>query len=395
MIDISVVIPIYKGRKYLEYLTHILNRNFENFEIKYGLKCEGILVNDYPEEKLEIEEKITHIHIYNLEENRGIHGARVFGYFKAEGNYIVFLDQDDKISENYLVSQRKNIGTADVIICNGYQERLCMRGRRKIYSEKDQLAKIENLFDHILEKNCIRSPGQALIKKKAIPELWLSEVMTENGADDYFLWIVMAKNGCTFSINTDCLYSHIENGENASNRIESMKSSLKEMITILERNEVLSSAQLQELQKKHSMRGNADFNKIVRTYDYWMYLHIRDKKIENYLCDRGYKKIAIYGMNYLGNRLYDDLCESFVEVIFGIDKASDGIEYEIPIFNMEDMALYKKLEEIDAVIVTVVTSYQSISQKFKKMSHKPVISIEDILIEMINQSDNRIYCKGE
>lgn len=48
-------------------------------------------------------------------------------------------------------------------------------------------------------------------------------------------------------------------------------------------------------------------------------------------------------MNYLGNRLFDDLYGSSVEVVFGIDIGADGIEYDIPIYKMESLELAEKL----------------------------------------------------
>ena len=35
----------------------------------------------------------------------------------------------------------------------------------------------------------IISPGQCLIKKKAIPEFWKTNLVRVNGADDYYLWL--------------------------------------------------------------------------------------------------------------------------------------------------------------------------------------------------------------
>ena len=78
----------------------------------------------------------------------------------------------------------------DVVVGNGYIKRLYIEGSRIIYKE-EQLEKIKVLDNFIQEYNLIVSPGQVLIKRKSIPQLWLSKIMYRNGADDYFLWIVM------------------------------------------------------------------------------------------------------------------------------------------------------------------------------------------------------------
>lgn len=385
MIDISVIIPIYKGKKYLKFLIDILNINIKSYEMKYGKSCEAIIVNDYPSERLEIPNTEQYIHIYNLEKNRGIHGARVFGYSKAKGNYIVFLDQDDKISEDYLISQKESIGKADAVVCNGYRERFCIRGKRAIYTLNNQMDKIEKLSDYIFEKNWIRSPGQVLLKKVAIPELWLKEIIKNNGADDYFLWILMTKMNCVFNINRKHLYTHVEYGENTSNKIETMKKSIGEMVSILYENKVLSIDEFRELQKKCDLHDSEDKMKHVIVYDYWVYLHIRNKKLEDYFRGHNYKTIAIYGMGYIGNRIFDELHGSSVKVMFAIDKAAEGIEFDIPILNMENISLLNMIGKVDVIVVTAINQYQNILHNFQKICNKPVVSIEDILLEMISQ----------
>lgn len=71
-------------------------------------------------------------------------------------------------------------------------------------------------------------------------------------------------------------------------------------------------------------------------------------------------------MSYLGNRLYDDLYRSSVEVVFGIDIGADGIEYDIPIYRMDSIEMAEKLTHVDAVVVTVISSYQNILNDLKK-----------------------------
>ena len=250
MVDVSVIIPIYKGKKYLAYWMDILSQNFKNYQKEYESSCEAIFVNDYPEETIEFPNLEPHIKIWNLNTNRGIHGARVFGYEKAEGSYVVFLDQDDKIAENYLVSQMKSIGGSDAVVCNGHRDRLWMQGRRAIYTRDEQMQRIKDDKNFFIKENEIRSPGQVLMKKEAVPDLWLSEIMRENGADDYLLWILMRKGNRTFEINPQRLYIHMEYGSNTSNQDEGMKRSILEMISILEKNHVLMNQELVEIRKR-------------------------------------------------------------------------------------------------------------------------------------------------
>lgn len=62
MVDISIIIPLYKGRKYLTYWVESLSENFEKYQTEYKSHCEAIFVNDYPGEKVELPD-LSLIHI--------------------------------------------------------------------------------------------------------------------------------------------------------------------------------------------------------------------------------------------------------------------------------------------------------------------------------------------
>lgn len=386
MIDISVIIPIYKGEKYIAYWIDILSKNLKELQKKYNVECETIFVNDYPYEKIKLDNK-KNINIYNLDKNRGIQGARVFGYYKAIGNYIVFLDQDDKITEDYLLSQREHIGNADVIVCNGYKERLWMRGKRAIYIQDKFLENIQNPKNYFLQRNEILSPGQVLIKRESIPQLWLTKILKENGADDYFLWILMRKRGCIFKVNYKHLYTHVEYGGNTSNQSMSMHKSILEMISVLEKEHVLEKEQIEKISRREYEVDNKarQYVNMIRIYDYWMYLKIRNIKLEKYFDNHNYKTMAIYGMNYIGNRLYDELNNTSVEIIFGIDKAGDSIVYEMPILNINSLRCAEKIQDVDVIVVTAIAFYQQILVEVRKICDNPVVSIEEILLELMNE----------
>ncbi len=92
---ISVIIPIYNSEQYLENcLESIVNQSYENLEI--------ILVNDGSTDKsLSICEKYAEndkrIVVLN-KENGGQASARNLGLNYAKGDYIAFLDSDDRLS---------------------------------------------------------------------------------------------------------------------------------------------------------------------------------------------------------------------------------------------------------------------------------------------------------
>lgn len=232
MVSISIVTPIYKGNKYISKLIQMAEKNWDSFNSKLVCSIELILVNDYPEESIKIDKRIKRnikIRVIQLKKNKGIHNARVLGLQKAQGEYILFLDQDDMITDDYLKQQWKCMKDADAVVCNGLHK------RRMIYPNVKMQEKTLVLENFLKEKNQIVSSGQVLIKKKSIPNKWCNNIMKHNGADDYLLWILMLSEKAKFVYNTEKIYIHVVHGNNASSDLRKMNNSRKEMLSIVRR----------------------------------------------------------------------------------------------------------------------------------------------------------------
>ena len=109
----------------------------------------------------------------------------------------------------------------------------------------------------------------------------------------------------------------------------------------------------------------------------WVKVKQEGKNLSEYFETNGYEKIAIYGMSYAGETLLDELRESKIEVVYGIDNRADSIYLDLDIVTMEDT-----LEEVDAVVVTAITYFEEIAEKMEKKLECPIISLEDILYEV-------------
>lgn len=386
--EISVIIPVFKGKKFIPYLLKVLHSNFHNLMSELHVQGEVIFVNDYPDEILEIGaywKSILNIQVINLPINRGIHNARITGLSNARGDFVLFLDQDDQIAEDYIVSQKKKIKDEDAVLCNGYIVRYCISGKRIIYPDIISHKNAILLTNLINQGNPIVSPGQMVIKKESIPDLWKKVTMSRNGADDYLLWILMMSEGRKIIINESKLYTHIGQGDNSSQNLMEMQNSLIEMIKLLKHNNILPRQQLKILESRvNKAQQNNKLLGMITLYDQWMYIKIRNENIVEYLLKKGVKKIAIYGMNYIGNRLYDELKGSEIEILVGIDQNADKILYDIPVFKLNDIELRKYVPQIDMIVITAVFFYQDIKKEIENYYRIPLISMNDILRDMIN-----------
>lgn len=109
----------------------------------------------------------------------------------------------------------------------------------------------------------------------------------------------------------------------------------------------------------------------------WVKVKNEGKDLVAYLEENGYKKIAIYGMSYVGETLFKDLQGTDIQVAYGIDRRGDSIYTDIDVFTMED-----DLDDVDVVIVTAITFFDEIEEKLCEKVTCPIVSIEDILYEI-------------
>ena len=113
---ISIIVPCYNQAQYLdECLQSVLDQSYQNWE------C--IVVNDgSPDNTEEAALKWTKIDprfTYLKKENGGLSSARNFGIERAQGEWILPLDSDDKIGSQYLELAEKEFNQGYTIIyCN-------------------------------------------------------------------------------------------------------------------------------------------------------------------------------------------------------------------------------------------------------------------------------------
>lgn len=391
--DISIIIPIYKGQQFIPYWLKKIENNLTHISSLH-LRSELILVNDFPEEQIKMEDLQTgelSLKVLNSKVNRGIHGARTYGLEHAEGEWVVFLDQDDWITDDYLLKQKLCIKDADAVICNGYIKKTCMDTSRFIYTDYEKQKSVKDLATYIKDGNPIYSPGQVMLKREAIPCPWYQHKLKMNGADDYYLWILMLKEGKRFVLNEEKLYTHVGHGNNASNDIASMLKSTREVEQILIADHMLSDEEKEVILNRKPLEAERlKYADMIAVYDYWLYLEKRKQSVAGFLREHGYSKIGIYGMAGIGNRLYDFLSDSDIETIFAIDRRAKTFTCSIPVFCLEDTQVEGYMKQADAIIVTAETAFDAIKAEIEKKYVIPVLSFKSILLEMITAMENYV-----
>lgn len=96
---VSIIIPVYNSEDYIHRCVHsICNQSYKNIEI--------ILINDGSKDKSGIicddfakkDKRVNVVH----QENKGVSSARNNGLKLATGEFICFVDSDDKVLEDYI-----------------------------------------------------------------------------------------------------------------------------------------------------------------------------------------------------------------------------------------------------------------------------------------------------
>lgn len=109
------------------------------------------------------------------------------------------------------------------------------------------------------------------------------------------------------------------------------------------------------------------------------WVKIQQRGIHLYKCleRKGFKKIAIYGMGIVGERLLEELRQSEIEVSYGIDINAKNIYSTLKIVTPSE-----DFQEIDAIIVTSIGVFEEVEDMLiGKGVSCPILSFEDLLFD--------------
>ena len=180
---LSIIIPVYNTEKYLEaciesVLKQDTKEQFEVILIDDGSKDQSPQICDQYAQKYDF---ITTLHI----SNSGPATAKNKGYEIAKGEYISFIDSDDKITPQMYDTMLKsaNDNNADVVCCSYEQiDEKGISSHNKFSGKEYVLNQVEGL-KHLLEKNMIYSQCWTKIYKKEVLEryhiLYVNGLKTE------------------------------------------------------------------------------------------------------------------------------------------------------------------------------------------------------------------------
>lgn len=110
----------------------------------------------------------------------------------------------------------------------------------------------------------------------------------------------------------------------------------------------------------------------------WTHAKQKGKNLADYFRLHHYKRVAIYGMNYVGETLISELKDSDIQIVCGIDQNAENLSADISV-----VAPLEFLDCADVIVVTPITFFDDIYDNMVKVVSCPIVSMEDILYEAL------------
>lgn len=206
---VSVVIPAYNSAKYIgEALLSVFNQTFTSYEV--------IVINDGSSDTEDLERELQPykgVVKYIKQENRGAAAARNTGLRLAAGEFVAFLDADDKWSPDFLAKQRELLKTsnADLVYSDALffgESPLAGRTFMELQPSRGDVTP-----EKLLAVEVTVLTSTVLARKAPIIEVGLFDESLRRG-HDFDLWLRLARRGMRFAYQREILahYRIVESG---------------------------------------------------------------------------------------------------------------------------------------------------------------------------------------
>lgn len=272
----SVVIPIYNAEKTVNRcVDSLLNQNFDAAEI--------ILVNDGSTDSCkEICEQYSRNAKnvkYFEQENCGVSTARNLGIAKASGKYVMFVDSDDYVTDDYFSTIDKFINEKDCDLLQfSFLKTDGVNTTNTIYSPyySDNKDCILQKLSGLMCKKAINSPCAKVYKKSIVDKYNVDFTVGASIAEDRAFNIKYALHINTLRIIDTALYCVCLENEDSLSRKK--MNDLDEQMKIVEEdiNSALLKSELSHIDK-HVIINALNFGKCRTIYKKAKDLH-RDKE---------------------------------------------------------------------------------------------------------------------
>jgi glycosyltransferase involved in cell wall biosynthesis len=181
---VSVIVAYYKQEGFVaETVRSVQQQTYPNVEI--------IVVDDgSPVPASSVLPETSDVRILRTE-NRGCPAARNFGFLQSSGDFLVFLDSDDRLTPGALEAHLEAFAECPAAALSFGAQRFIDEHSREIRAPHNCRPR-SNYFLMLLEGNPIGTPGAAMIRRDAFIEAGLFDESVRI-VEDYPLYLCLAK----------------------------------------------------------------------------------------------------------------------------------------------------------------------------------------------------------
>ncbi len=197
----SIIVPVYMVEDYIEKcLESIRNQKFKDYEV--------LIIDDGTKDKsIDIAEKYPYKIIH--QKNQGLSAARNKGVSLAKGEYLIFLDSDDYIDNNFLEKINASLKNKPDIV--RYQVRdVYLDGRSHEYREPGFTNLTGDVaFSRIVKYHYVENAWCYAIKRS----YYLKENFTfQKGSyhEDFGLIPLVIMKATSVNSISDCIYNYVK-----------------------------------------------------------------------------------------------------------------------------------------------------------------------------------------
>lgn len=208
---VSIIVPVYNVENYIKScINSLLNQSYHNIEILLvddgSTDKGGKICDEYAQQ----DDRIKTIH----QENSGVSAARNKGLSEANGEYVCFVDADDRVKADMvkrLMQEQERTG-ADLVIC-GYDIEAFRNSTRSMESIYVQdLREQGNVFLNIYNKGLLNSVFNKLFRKDLIGSFHVGRRLGED-----LEFVLSYLEGCrSVSVLKDALYVYTRRLDSAT-----------------------------------------------------------------------------------------------------------------------------------------------------------------------------------
>lgn len=212
---ITIIVPVYKVEKYIvQCIDSILGQTYTNFELILvddgSPDRSGVICDEYAERDSRV--RVLH------QQNAGPSRCRNRGIELANGKYLCFIDSDDWVDADYLISMVRELKEDVDLVVSGLilekKERSVIQCEHNDFTMKDKSA-----FHVLIVKRLLLGPCQKMFKTSIIKKYHLT--FPENicyGEDRLFNYSYLYHVNSIITVNSATYHYRIhEKGSLASN----------------------------------------------------------------------------------------------------------------------------------------------------------------------------------